>query len=123
MSIGIRKREDIRRWEVSRLDWKCWVFMDRKEVIIKVPFLLIISIHPWSTNFISVWVDFIGKKRIFCVVRGVKNHIDVIIYKFLIGRVLGREPTIKFWGDKDFVVKAQTVEIPRIVTVRARNFI
>ena len=39
MSIGIRKREDIRRWEVSRLDWKCWVFMDRKEVIIKVPFL------------------------------------------------------------------------------------
>lgn len=52
---------------------------------IKVPFPPRISIHPWSMDFISRWEKVLGKVRIFCEVKGVRNHIVIIALEDLIG--------------------------------------
>lgn len=56
--------------------WGARKIFDKRERILNIPWADVISIHPWSKFFWSVWLVFKGKGIIAWEDRGAKNHIE-----------------------------------------------
>lgn len=82
-----------------------------------------ISIHPWSTDFMSVWDRREGSDRIFWEEIGVRNHMVIMAWAILIE---GRKVTGLFFGRAscimgDFCISAHVIRAPNSVTKRASS--